>query len=82
MTHVRLKRTVLKLALVFKYGVSEIKNRAHDVGATIEQKRESSGQQKKTKNFISRKTKKLYECGPQICTPPDFGRETLIKPRY
>ena len=43
---VQFKRPVVKLAPVFYDDVSEIENRAGDIGATIEEKHERSGQQK------------------------------------
>ena len=46
MAHGEFNRPVVKLAPVFYDGVSEIKNRAGDVGATNEQKHEPSDQQK------------------------------------
>ena len=46
MAHGELNRPVVKLAPVFYDGVSEIENRAGDVGATSEQKHEPSDQQK------------------------------------
>ena len=46
MAHGEFNRPVVKLAPVFYDGVSEIENRAGDVGATSEQKHEPSDQQK------------------------------------
>ena len=46
MAHGEFNRPVVKLAPVFYNGVSEIENRAGDVGATNEQKQEPSDQQK------------------------------------
>ena len=46
MAHGEFNRPVVKLAQVFYDGVSEIKNRVGDVGATNELKREPSDQQK------------------------------------
>ena len=46
MAHREFNRPVVKLAPVFYDGVSEIENRANDVGTTNEQKHEPSDQQK------------------------------------
>ena len=79
------KRPLVKLSPVFYDGVSEIKNRAGDVGATIEQEHEPSDQQKwnqnsKTWNFV--KTGIFDKFGPNICTPPILGSENLSKQGY
>ena len=50
MAHGEFNRPVVKLAPVFYDGVSEIENRAGDVGATSEQKHEPSDQQKRNQN--------------------------------
>ena len=46
MAHGKFNRPVVKLSPVFYDGVSEIENRAGDVGATNEQKHKPSDQQK------------------------------------
>ena len=88
MAHGELNRPVVKLAPVFYDGVSEIRNRASDVGATSNQLQKPSESKKflwkKKKLEICQnskvvKTEIFYKLGPKFCTPPPpiFGRQNL-----
>ena len=90
MAHGELNRPVVKLAPVFYDGVSEIKNRASDVGATSNQLQKPSESKKllskKKKLEICQnskvvKTEIFYKLGPKFCTPPsDFWKAKPEQP--
>ena len=88
MAHGELNRSIVKSAPVFYDGVSEIENRAGDVGATsnqLQKQSESRKQLLKPKYEICQKSKTVkaenfYEFGPKICTPPDFWKAKPDQP--
>ena len=86
MAHGELKRAVVKLAPVFNDGVSEIENRAGDVGATSNQLQKPSDSKKQIlklkKLRIRQKSKmvKTEKLGPKTCTPPDFWKAKPEQP--
>ena len=87
--HGELNRPVVKLAPVFYDDVSEIENRAGDVGATSNKLQKPSDSKKKLlrtkklrncQNSKMVKTENFYKMGPKICTPPDIGKAKPQKP--
>ena len=91
MAHGELNRPVVKLAPIFYDGVSEIENRAGDVGATSDQLEKPSDSKKELlkvkklricQNSKMLKTGNAYKLGPKICPPPPIlGRQNPSKPR-
>ena len=81
MAHGELNRPVVKLAPVFYDGVSEIENRAGEVGATSNELQKQSDSKKKllkpkklriSQNSKMVKNEKFYKLGPKICPSPPF----------
>ena len=90
LAHGELNRPVVKLASVFYDGVSEIENRAGNVGANSNQLQKPSDSTIKIlkpkkfricQNLKMVKTENFYKLGPKFCTPPIFGSEILSNPR-
>ena len=83
MAHGEQNRPVVKLAPVFYDGVSEIENRARDVGTTLNQLQKPSDSKKELlklkkleicQNSKMIKTENFYKLGPKISTPPGFWK--------